>query len=333
MSEVLSLYEHYVPGLKPGSEENYIGYCPLHGEVAGKSKPSFSVNAGNGLWCCFSGCGGGGVRRFLKELGKSKDYIDKTVERLKPYLEAGSKKKSPLATRTGLFRAATPLPEKILGLFDKVPIELLDAGFDEHLLWSHDVGYDEKHHAITFPIRDITGALAGIVGRNLSPIGPKYKVYKSEIKALGFRDYSFDNHAYVWRGDRVYAKLIASQDPPVIYVTEGYKTCLWMVQNGFEDTICLMGSKLSDAQRIFLERLGGTLVLCLDNDPAGYAGTEKIGYEVHGCRVLVLSYPESVHQLDSLSHEELHGVVNNAIPYFQWRRAHAKRKSRSELPF
>ena len=333
MSAVLALYEHYVAGLKPGSDENYTGFCPLHGEVAGKSKASFSVNIGSGLWCCFGGCGGGGLRRFLKELGKSKEYIDKTVERLKPYLTDPSKTKSPVG-KPGLFRAKYPLPEKILGLFDQCPEALVDEGFDEHLLWSHDIGYDPQHHAITFPIRDIDGTLAGIVGRNLSPgDGPKYKVYKSEIAALGFRNYNFDNHMFLWRGDRVYPKLIASDEPPITYVTEGYKTCLWMVQNGYEDTVCLMGSKMSVAQRVFLERLGGVIVLCLDNDPAGFTGTMKIGNEISGCRVLVLNYPEEVHQLDSMSREELHGAVEQASPYFQWRRQHAQRKPRTELPF
>lgn len=53
MSQVLDLVSFYVDGLKRGSGDNYVGCCPIHGEVVGKSKPSFSINIETGLWICF----------------------------------------------------------------------------------------------------------------------------------------------------------------------------------------------------------------------------------------------------------------------------------------
>lgn len=323
MSGVLDLYSHYVDGLKRGSGENYIGCCPIHGEIVGKSKPSFSVNIETGLWCCFSGCGGGGLKRFLREMGKSRDYIDKTMTRLGPLLREVSKKKSPV-DKGGLFQAAYKLPEKILGLFDQCPTSMLQDGFTEDILWSHDIGYDTEYDRVTYPIRDINGALAGIVGRNLQD-GPKYKVYRKEIDLMGFRNYEFDNHFFVWRGDRVYAKAYHSEKPSTLYVTEGYKTCLWLVQHGYENTVCLMGSSLSVAQKVFLERLGGTIVLCLDNDKAGLEGTDSIGYKVKGSQIRVLDYPSDIRQLDQIKEPDaLHQLIQNNIPYDQWRRHHGR---------
>lgn len=321
---VLTTVEKWVPGLRKGAGNNWLGFCPIHGEEPGKSKPSFSFNEATGQWNCFAGCGGGGLAQLLKRLKKSPDYIDRTVERLKPHLKETSRKK--LSSRqSGLFETPYPLPERLLGLYEYLPVDLVEEGFSEEVLQANDIGFDPELGRITYPVRDLTGTLAGIVGKPVDREegGGKYIVYEQELRDLGFRKYSFHNHAYLWRWEQVYAQVYNSEEKPPVYVTEGFKAALWLVQHGFPLTMALMGTSLSAVQQRFLERLGTRIVLCLDDDKFGRIGTGKIGYKMRGSDLRVMRYPYRFYNLqpDDLTAEELTEAVLNPYTITQWRRS------------
>ena len=323
-SPVVDEISKYVTGLKKGAGNNWIGFCPIHGEQAGKSKPSFSLNASTGMWYCFAGCGGGGLPTFLKLLDVPRPRVDSLMTRLKPHLTPVEKKKD-LTQDRGLFQTPYPLPEKILGLYEECPLGLIEAGFTEETLWMHDVGFDEEQQRITFPIRDLTGTLAGISGRDVTGRAmEKYKVYQRELQDLGFQNYHLEKGHYLWRWDRVYPHVYGNPERPPVYVTEGFKACLWMVQNGFPNTVALMGASMTDVQKMFLERLGGPIVLCLDNNPAGLKGTARIGYRISGARVLVMRYPPEVQQPDGLPYEALHEAISRALSLSTWSNQNAQ---------
>jgi len=319
-SPVLELAQRYVPRLKPGAGDNWTGFCPIHGEVPGKSKPSFSFNAATGQWYCFSGCGGGHIQSFLKHMGKNRESIDITMQRLEPHLKKVAKKKLKLSKK-GIFETDYPLPERILGLFEACPEGLIEDGFEEEILWEHDVGYDEERGRVTYPVRDLEGTLAGIVGRTNNP-SMKYKVYVKELQDMGFSKYSFENHDYLWRGDIVYAQCYHAGKRPTTYLVEGFKACLWMVQCGYENTWATMGTLLTDQQRMLLERLGGTLIWCSDNDYAGQKMVLKNSKKVQGLRQFVMNYPDPYirAQPDDLSPDEVHAAVNKSLNIGRWRR-------------
>lgn len=338
---VIEAYSRWVEGLRPSGGNNWVGFCPLHGEIPGKSKPSFSVHAETGLWHCFAGCGGGGLPKFLKTLGRSPDYIDRTVSRLGTSLKKAPKK-AVTARTTGLFLAPYVLPEKLLGLWQFVPETLLepDTALTEEVLFDHDIGFDPQLQRITFPIRDLVGNLAGVMGK---PTGPgargKYLVYEQEIRNLDFglaykgvfKDYKFENHRFLWRWDRIYPELGQTDTPRPVYIVEGFKAALWMVQHGLEHTMALMGSSVSDTQKLFLERLGMPVVLCLDDDNAGRSGTAKACYRLRGLKISVMRYPFPGFNLqpDDLTQNELHEAVLNPYSVLQWRRQYGIPRRRS----
>lgn len=323
---VLEIFETYVPGLKPSAGSNYVGFCPIHGEDPKTSKRSLSVNVETGQWFCFSGCGGGALFTFLKNVTTA-TKAERAFERVKRSLKKPGARKTTSLSRegAGLFRTEHPLPERILGLFDQLPDELLDDGFEEWVLRDNDIGFDEDLNRVTFPLRDIDGYLAAIAGKRLDGDGPKYKVYTTELEKLGYRGHELDPRKLVWRCDRLYPSFLDEGSKPTTYITEGYKACLWMVQNGYPNTGAIMGSTATDEQLRFLEHLGGTVVLCLDNNEAGLLGTLRTGYKLRGkTRVRVIRYPSENPKLqpDDLSPEELATAVDHAIPLSHFARLH-----------
>lgn len=321
---VLATAQALVQGLRAGAGGNWIGYCPIHGEVPGKSTPSFSFNVDTGQWNCFAGCGGGGLPQLLKRVGKSNDYVDRIMERLRPLLRPVRAHKQS-ATTGGMFLTDYPLPERLLGLFEYAPVDLLDAGYDEEVLRNNDVGFDVERGRVTYAIRDLGGTLAGIAGKPVDGVDGvgKYLVYEQELVELGFKNYHFQNRRFLWGWEKVYQAVYHSEDPPPVYVTEGYKARLWLVQAGFPLTVALMGTGMSPTQQMFLERLGTKIVLCLDSDPAGRVGTAKIGYKLRGSNVAVMRYPNPEApkiQPDDLADDELREALHSPYTFRQWRR-------------
>ena len=319
---VLSLFSRHVDGLKRSGDDNYLGYCPIHGEVAGKSKSrSLHVNVATGQWICFAQCGGGGLRSFLRKVMPA-DKAEAAFERAARFLKEPKKKTTRLSSEIGEFRCANPLPERILGLFDYIPQDLIDAGFDDAVLQDHDIGLDLVRDRITYPVRDVDGYLAAIVGRNPDgQHGPKYTRYTWELEEMGHRGHDYPHRDLLWRCDRVYPAAFVGGARPVIPIVEGFKACLWMVQRGFPLTMALMGARMTPSQARLVERLGGTVVLFLDNNDAGLKGTDRIGHTLRGTRVRVVQYPNRDPSLqpDSLCPADLHEVVETALPFGRWR--------------
>jgi DNA primase len=309
----LATFDKYVPGLRQGSGDNYMGFCPIHGEVPGKSKPSLSVNIETGLWFCFAGCGGGNLRSFLTKVGEKKTVIDRIA------------KKAPAKPKIRVSEPTTTLPERLLGVFDWCPQQLLDAGFSQRILYENDVGFDTKLSRVTYPVRDRAGNLVGIVGKQPTSEFGKYKVYTTELEEYGIHVSSFSKGDHLWRIDKV-AKELETQRKPV-YVVEGFKAALWFCQAGLTNVVALMGSYMTDAQKRLIEGMTSQVILCLDNDDAGHAGSLKISQKLQAVRVYVVPLPEGIHQPDDLSTEELQDLCRTPVSISEAKRQWLLRQS------
>jgi DNA primase len=301
-------FEKYVPGLRVGSGDNYMGFCPIHGEVPGQSKPSLSVNAATGLWHCFAGCGGGNIRTFLRLLGESSATIDRVAKK------SSTKKARPAK------REAPPdsLPERLLGVFDWCPTKLVSEGFSEKVLFENDVGYDKKLSRVTFPVRDKDGKLVGIVGKQPTSEFGKYKVYTTELLEYGLQVPTFSKGDHVWRLNKVATQLKTERKP--VYIVEGFKAALWFCQAGINNVVALMGSHMTDAQKKLIESLTSQVILCLDNDDAGHAGSLKISQKLQAARISVVVLPEGIHQPDDLTAAELRELCRTPVSISEARR-------------
>lgn len=311
--------------VKPSGNDNLGGPCPFH-KGGMEKNPSFFVNIHTGVFFCHT-CGEKGTFvQLLKKTGASARKVDLINE---------------LANQTKVDKPQKPrnhvgdfiLNESLLGVFDYCPTKLVKDGFDEKLLHDLDVGFDKKYMRITFPIRDGHGNLIGISGRTVTGAYPRYLVYRDVDLARFAPDdhrnkydgYTIKNRDHLWNFHNVFPSLFHNKLDTLI-VVEGYKACIWMLQNGIENVVALMGSRMTPSQESLLCKYTKAVFLALDYNDAGIGGTFEIGKQLsrRGIDVYVFSYPNSVEigaQPDNLDKEEIEQGLNNAPSFTEWRNA------------
>jgi DNA primase len=307
--------------------------CPFHKEGQ-ERHPSFWVSRSKGNWGCFTcEARGSGLRWLLKELGIRSATIDaqlkeaeKHAERFRELDKVRTRKKSRKA-----FKGDFILPDALLGVYEWLPVDLVEDGFDPAILRQHDVGFDRKKNRITWPIRDLYGNLVGISGRaTLIGEQPKYLVYngrriidgKEDLGELGewYPEYSNDGvRDHLWRLDKCWSRLMDDIDgQEQLILVEGYKAALWLVQHNWLNTVALMGARMSPAQERIIRKLGVPVFVFLDNNKPGRRGSTLV------CRKLVVSsfpvfevsYPEYLGdnaQPDDLNESELDEALCKAV--------------------
>jgi DNA primase len=341
--QIRSLVERLLGRGHFSGEENMSVRCPFH-KGGEETRPSFSINVTNGVWHCFTGCGGGSLPKLLHLLGLSREKIDEELKDLREELEYNKqnlkwKKEANWKTKDP-FLAAPILPETILRPYHFCPTKLVEAGFDQRWLEWMDVGFDRNNNRITYPIRDVYGNLAGISGgATVAGQYPKYKVYqgKHQDPVSGhlvpspygqwfdeqYPEYWFKNHNYLWNYDNIYPTLFFGKEVQTLIIVEGFKACLWLLQNGWNNTVALMGSSMSEQQSNLIHRLRSNVILFLDNDEAGWEGTKNIASRVQrfqpGVHIAHYPYAEEC-QPDDLTPAEVAAAIQGSENYPQWRK-------------
>lgn len=313
-------------------KEDFIAAaCPFHKEGQ-ERRASFWVNRLNGEWGCFA-CAehGSDLRSLLRGLGIKSRRIEAVLE--EAVTEAKRERVINKATKRrkarAEFRGEHVLPEALLGVYDWCPTKLLEEGFSEEVLLAHDIGFDRTRERITFPIRDLFGSLVGISGRTVVPGGyPKYKIYegmheKDGIRSLGelgewFPEYSVDGiRNHLWRAHLIYTDIYHDRSKQLI-VVEGYKAAMWLVQQGWFNTVALMGARMSPMQERIVRRLGTETWIFLDNNEAGHAGTAALENRLGSTTfpVYLCHYPEEFDedvQPSDLEGDEIESILESAV--------------------
>jgi len=312
--------------IKSSGPDDIGGPCPFH-KGGMEQNPSFYISLVTGQFFCHSCKAKGTFVQFLKRFNAPPTLIDSI-------LELGRREESHRPkVKLGAGIGEHVLNESLLGVFQYCPTDLVKAGFDEKLLQELDVGFDKNEMRITFPIRDLYGSLVGISGRSVTGDYPRYKVYKSKdllryapddhAVIARYRAYNINNHDHLWNLHNVYPGAFYGETDTVI-VVEGYKACIWLIQQGFENVVALQGSSLTQPQGQLLGRLGTTIMLFLDNNKAGKEGTYLAGWWLRrrGLRVLAITYPEWCEeqaQPDDLEQPDILSVLNTAEDWHFWR--------------
>ena len=303
---VLDIVGSYVKLSKTGI--NYRGICPFHSEKG----PSFFVSPGRQMWKCF-GCGkGGDIFEFIKEIeglefgdalkilaekagvelkrenpqlrterqrlyeicNLACSFFEKQLEggewglKAKEYLLGrGITEESIKKWRLGYSPDTWQSLSEFLVGRGYTREEILNAGLAVH----SDKGgnsYDRFRGRIIFPIFDLNG----------QPIGFGARIFK-EIDKKETAKYINTPQTLLYDKSNVlyginYAKVnIRKQNNCVL--TEGYTDAIMCHQAGFDNTVAVSGTALTNRHLTLLKRYTDNLLLAFDMDLAGDNATKR----------------------------------------------------------
>jgi len=324
--EVLVVAQRHLKRIRRSGPDNIMAICPFHRKDDGTDEktPSFAMSLSKGLYFCHSCESKGNLFTFLK---KAAGLDSGTIEVAYKSLLDGVARNippppNPLDPKV---ISLNPLPEGILGIFDQTPDALLDKGFTEETLQEFEVGFDDVHFRITYPLRDLSGQLVGISGRTVTGAHPRYKIYDREYSRWNLPErLNWDKRIVLWNAHTFYPEVYLRTAGIEVVVVEGFNACMWLVQSGIKQTVALLGTYLSYEQQWVLERMGGTVYLFLDNNQPGWTGTIKAAEKlIRSLPVKIMRYPIRLRsndeaQPDNLTLGEVVEAKEGAIDYVKW---------------
>jgi DNA primase len=316
VNEVREIADAYLDRVKSSGSENIMAICPFHRKADGsyERNPSFAMNTSSGLWFCHSCKSHGNLRTFLSSLGVSPLIIDR---RYKAVIEevARHRPRPPDHLRPKLL-SDDPLPESLLGIFDKCPVALEEEGFSDETMQAFDVGFDDLHMRITYPLRDLSGSLIGISGRTVIDENPRYKTYDDEYHAWDLPARTLDKRTVLWNIHELYPSALFGGLESITLV-EGFKACMWLWQAGIKTVAALLGSYMSTEQQWILEHMGVPVYLMLDNNAAGEKGRDYIApILAKSLSVRIVEYEEE--QPSDVPPDQVLPAISQAKDYYLW---------------
>jgi len=296
--------------LKPAGVRRLTGLCPFHDERT----PSFGIDPVEKLYHCF-GCGvGGDLFKFAMET-EGLDFasaLEALAERAGIELERDAEdprdaerraqrdRLLALLERTAAYYVrvlwesseAAPAREYLAGrgleedVLREFRVGFSPRSWDRVIRASHGAGYsdaellaaglasrrregagllDRFRGRIMFPLADAKGHVLGFGARTLTAEDqPKYlNTSDSELFHKGSLVYGAD-----------LARAAAARSGRLVLV-EGYTDVIALRQAGIPETVCSMGTALTERQLDALKRLTPRVLLCQDPDAAGQEAVAK----------------------------------------------------------
>ncbi len=194
--------------------------------------------------------------------------------------------------------------------------ELYDAGLATRSEKSGRI-YDRFRSQIIFPLADTRGRVRGFAGRSLVPDderrGPKY--VNSPESDL------FHKRGQLFAADL--ARAAAAKAGSVV-VAEGYTDVLAMHQVGIANSVCIMGTSLTEEQVAELARLAPVVQLALDSDSAGQEAMLRAAKVAAGRRLELRVVPlpageDPAELVQRAGGEELQRRIAASVPFVRFR--------------
>ena len=303
--DIVDFIRSYIP-LTPAGK-NLKALCPFHREKT----PSFMVSPERQMWHCFGSCGeGGDIFKFLmkyenlefyealkilaekagvelkkispaehKQFGILYDISQSAKDFFKKQLEQSTETLNYLKER-GLKKET--IEEFELGLapnkFDDLSRYLTNSGYDikdverAGLIFKTERGsyVDRFRERIMFPLYNHFGKVVWFSGRVL----PRLEVEKPELgKYINTPETLIFNKSRILYGFHKTKKHILEQKSAVL--VEGQMDFLMAYQDGVKNVIATSGTALTFDHLKTIRRLAEQLILCFDNDEAGFNAVER----------------------------------------------------------
>ena len=280
--------ERYLPLKRGGSSaKTLIGLCPFHDD----RHPSLHVNVEGQYYKCFA-CGEGGdlfrfvqqiegcdFRQVLKilagwyDLSDADDYLSMKYPPVRKKSIPVAKDKPELVSPIHI-AALLRNHRMVLDILEKyIPEEeilqetysLFEVGVASYFL---PPDYTAFCNRLIFPIRNERGELVAFAGR-----------YRGETEGTDIRKYVNSPTSPIYHKSEILYGLYQAQDEirkrKFVYITEGYKDVLAMHAAGFQNTVALCGTVLTEQHAALLSRYTRCVVVMLDGDEAGQTNGVK----------------------------------------------------------
>ena len=293
----------------------YMGHCPhpKHND----SDASFRINTKTNTWCCY-GCHsdkknkndgnyGSDCIAFIEWINDGKmswiDCIKYLAEKINLPL--------PVEKHEKQYETNYKLMNKFVrGMTDEAYEYLEERDLSQNEIEQWKIGFDKNENRIVFPLIDSYNNVLGfnkrLVCKETKGISKKYihssdsEIFKKANFLYGLNniDNSFD---YVILSEGVFDVILARK-------------------YGLKNTVCALGTTLSDHQFELLAKLNKEVIVINDNDAKGIATMKKVMpiFESKNISAKLLILPEGK-DLADMSMQLKHGikdyVLNNSMTY------------------
>jgi DNA primase len=262
------LVEHYALKDLKKSQHELRGRCPIHN---GNGERTFHINLTKNVFQCFSCKAKGNVLDFVAAMENC--AIRGAALKLAAWFGVGE-------TETA---AMTLFSAEQQTAIDKEPSGLINPPlpFQLRIECSHEYGLSRLtpktlevfgaglciskgtfSGRFVLPLHDEQGVLVGYAGRSLDDSEPKY-LFPSSEKGFYKSHLLFNLH-----------RVLESSDHRLVVLVEGFFSAMKLWQQGIA-AVSLMGSSLSKKQTDLICQHFSRVVVLLDGDEAGKAGTDE----------------------------------------------------------
>lgn len=255
-----------------GSGENKTAQCPLaqwnHSKGRDKN-PSMTVKAGDPALCKCWSCDFKGTVKWLAKkyaelsgdsiafnMAQSIEGEDKSMWGKLSQHKYGSyyqrlKKASDHIEKNKLKHTMTE--DQLSEYMKLIPEYAFTRGLTEKDVIKYELGYDEKLKRMIIPVRDVTGKLVGVSGRDVTGVQkPKYKHYPGLKKEAVFYGEKWLNHGFTKAS-----------------IVEGFWDVWSLLKLGVVNPLASMGTSLSQDQIRKIMKWCGAVDFYPDCDDAG----------------------------------------------------------------
>lgn len=297
--------------LKKAGPHLYMGHCPHPNH--NDSDASFRVNTKTNTFCCY-GCHsdkknknegnfGTDCIAFIEWMNDGKLSFSECVK----FLANKINLPLPVEEHEEMFKTNYKLMKKYqrdMNDFARDYLTDRDIGHNEIQQWS--IGYDKAENRIVFPLYDSYNNIVGfnkrLITKNTKGVCRKYM-------------HSSDNEIFK-KSYYLYGLNHIDKDCEYIILTEGVMDCILAQKYGLKNTVCALGTSLSDHQIDLLAKFNKEIIVAYDSDDKGLKTMKKVMglFDERGISAKLVILPEDK-DLADLSMELQHDIVNYINKY------------------
>lgn len=315
---------HYKVEVKRKGNQHH-GFCPLPNHNGKKNSPSFSADLARGIFQCF-GCGAkGNVLEFAVLMENASVEDGAAFRRVALALQERfcAEAEKPVGKKPKKSKETPPskAPELPVVINPPLDFELKDLDYEHPYLRNRGFTPETVSHfglgvssrgllkdRLAIPLHDHDGTLVGYAGRvvddaTITEDNPRYR-FPSRREREG-KILEFHKSLFLYNGYRVKTPVEVID---VLIVVEGFASVWWLHQNGWQNTVAVMGADCSEKQAELIVSLvepNGRVWVLGDGDEAGRRFAQSVLAQVSPHRFVRWMKIDEGKQPTDLSAEQL----------------------------